>query len=560
MKSKLYLALFFAVWIVSILIIPQLVSAADEPVIDLKIVHGDTLENITKKYVENWKNWLEVAKFNKLQNPHLIYPNMTLKIPVRLLRGVPMDGTASFVSGEPKIRKNDKSALETVRKGDVVKQGCTIQTNGQSSVEITFTDKNSIFLKPNTILTIQSSQTKADKYRVHDFYLAAGQVINKVKAATGTESRDVIRTSSAVAAARGTEFRVSADAKAVTRMEVLESKIEVEAMNKSILLDQGFGTQVKKGAPPEPPRKLLPSPVPSGLKEFYNEFPVNIAFENVKEAAALRVVLAKDPEGKDVVAEKVIRTGEPFVVDNASDGGYMLLGQSVDRSGIEGPPSKPYPVKVRTTPYPPSIEFKPEDKEVVGKIAQFKWLKVNDAVKYHVQISKSKDFKSLAEDSVSVKENFYKTGSLEYGDYVFRIASIAKDGYQGGWSRVIEFRLIPPPPAPEMAPPKTSDKTITIAWRAIGPDYKYHFQMSKDSDFKEKLKDEILGRPEISFPIPDDSGTYYIRTSSIDYKGLEGPFGSVQTFEIPRSPYFWISIFIMVLLVLSIIYMLNEIG
>lgn len=39
---------------------------------------GDTLSGICAKYGANWK---KVAEYNKLKNPHLIYPNQKIKIP-----------------------------------------------------------------------------------------------------------------------------------------------------------------------------------------------------------------------------------------------------------------------------------------------------------------------------------------------------------------------------------------------------------------------------------------------------------------------------------------------
>ena len=46
------------------------------------IVHvGDNLWNILKKYNRNPMKYPAVAKYNNIRNPHLIYPNQTIRIP-----------------------------------------------------------------------------------------------------------------------------------------------------------------------------------------------------------------------------------------------------------------------------------------------------------------------------------------------------------------------------------------------------------------------------------------------------------------------------------------------
>ena len=115
--------------------------------------------------------------------------------------------------------------------------------------------------------------------------------------------------------------------------------------------------------------------------------------------------------------------------------------------------------------------------------------------------------------------------------------SVAVDGYEGDWSPVVRFVVIPPP-SPPLEKPETGEKTIHLKWRPIEGIRDFHLQMARDREFKEVLIDGRVDQASILIPKPEIPGFYYIRTSSTDSKGYEGEFSMPQRFEIkpPLSP------------------------
>jgi hypothetical protein len=110
------------------------------------------------------------------------------------------------------------------------------------------------------------------------------------------------------------------------------------------------------------------------------------------------------------------------------------------------------------------------------------------------------------------------------------------DDYEGAASDVMSFTIIPPPPSVEN--PKVDEKGIRIRGRNLGEGITYHFQMSPDSEFKNILIDEKPDTPLITLQKPENTGIYFVRTSSIDAKGREGDFSLPQSFEIEHeTPY-----------------------
>ncbi len=530
-----YAICFPAVAVLCLMLPVAAFASSEKDSIELRVEKGDKLINICKKYLEDPQKWRTVAKFNRMKNPDLILPGQQVKIPVGLMRGVLLDGKVTFVYGDAKVQKAEKEEWVSLRLGDMVSRGSSIKTGKASSLEVTFEDRNSIFLKPDTTLGITASEKKGSNYTMNSLYLTTGRVITNMKKTTGADSRINVKTPSAIASVRGTEFRVSADHEEAMRTEVLTGTVIVSAAGKAVELHQGEGTYVQKGSAPVDARKLLTPPIPLDLKAIYKELPLKFTFQQTTGAYSVRGLLAKDREGRNVVEDKVIKQNESLEFLNLSDGTYYLFCQGIDELGIEGFQSQPYEVRLRANPLPPMIQLKGDEAEFIGKTAQFSWLKVQDAVTYHIQVAKDKGFSVLKEEETNNKGESYTTGTLEYGDYYFRISSIAEDEYEAGWSQTLPFRLIPPPPAPPMDKPTVSEKEVMLKWRNQGEGISYHFQMAKDLEFKEILIDKKLDKPEIIVEKPKDSGIYYVRTSSIDSKGREGNFSPPQSFEVEKK-------------------------
>jgi len=514
------------------------VHASEDPTFELTVTEGDYLINICKKYLENSEGWPEIAALNSLKNPNRIYPGQRLLIPVRLLRGIPLTCEVTFLKGDVRARKESMGPWIPIHLGDRMTQGTSVQTGHESAIELTFEDGATFFLRPDTLLKVEISQKKGPVHVLQDFFVDVGRIFIKIKGATGTDSRRKIRTPSAVASTRGTEFRVSVDPEGSTRSEVLKGAIEVGAKNKSIVLQQDEGTWVKRGEPPLSPRKLLPPPMPLDLKPIYKQIPFQITFGQIKDSPQLRVTVAADQDNKDIVREKVIRAGEAMDISGLRDGAYYLFTQSIDGVGLEGPLSEPHVFKLRVNPSPPLIQLPRNGSEFRERSTEIRWLKVEDAASYQIQVAEDPKFTIFREEKVGVREESYKTGELGYKTYYFRVRSVAADGYEGDWSSVGRFVVIPPPPSPALEEPETGEKTIQLRWRPPRGIQNFHFQMATDREFKKILIDQRIDQPSILIPKPKP-GFYYVRTSSIDSKEYEGEFSKPQSFEIkpPSSPH-----------------------
>ena len=99
------------------------------------------------------------------------------------------------------------------------------------------------------------------------------------------------------------------------------------------------------------------------------------------------------------------------------NGLYFLFTQSIDGVGLEGPPSEPFALKVRVNPLPPFIQVPRNDTEFRERSIEIRWLKVEDAASYHIQMAEDHEFTLLREERVNVREESCRTGDLDYRPY-----------------------------------------------------------------------------------------------------------------------------------------------
>jgi hypothetical protein len=517
---------------------------AKSDLIQFTAAKGDYLINICKKYLDSENRWQEVARINRLKDPRKLQPGMKIAIPIAYLKGTPLEGKVTFVQGDAKAQPGGQESWVSLKLGDMVAQKSNLKTGTESALEITFEDGSSFFLRSDTQMGILKAQRVLSSQLVRDLYLGTGRVLTTVKEATGEAPRFKVRTPSAIASVRGTEFRVAVDEAQKTYTEVMKSLVTVDAARASVDLAQGEGTVVKKGEPPLPPRKLLPPPAPADLRDIFNSAPV-IRFSAVEGAEAYRIMAAKDKEGKQLLRDKIIKSGDKITLTGLADGSYYLLTQSIDPIGLEGLSSEAYPFRIRLNPLPPITQTPRDGAKLKGTSAQFQWLSVSDAVRYRVQIAEDREFATVLLDKADLKEATFKTGTLAYKPYFFRVSSIATDDYQGGWSDPLAFTLSAMAPTPSMDQPALSKDEINLKSRSLGEGYTYHFQIAKDKEFKQLIADSKTEKPEITIKKPKDTGTYYVRTAAVDRDGDAGEFSPPQSFEIKeRFPYEWVGGFL----------------
>lgn len=433
-----------------------------EEFVEITVAKGDYLIKIVQEHLETPAAWEEIARINHLKNPDLIYPNQILLIPVRLLRGIPTEGVVTWLQGTASVQARDGQEWVPLHLHDRIKEGSKIRTGEKSAVEVVFENDTFCFQKAETLTGFLKMRKKGDSCEQR-LFLDRGRTITRILKATGREPRFEIETPSTVCAARGTVFRTSVDAFDVARFEVLEGQTTVEAMRRKVVVSEGEGAVVRRGSPPEKPRKLLPPPAVKLDDTPLRKLPFRLRWDPVDGAATYRIWVTKDREGKETLYENILSASEIAEIRDLDDGTYFIHALSIDEIGLEGLPSAPKEISVRVNPLPPSITVPAQGGEFKEKPLQFSWLPAKGAARYQLQIAEDPSFVRVIDDSTTAGTTF-ETDTLDYGSFYVRIRSVAQDDYEGEWSDPVGFTLLP---TPSTTPPEPTKEGSFLTFLGI---------------------------------------------------------------------------------------------
>lgn len=145
----------------------------------------------------------------------------------------PVVGKINFIEATvKKVVSADKKVVLSI--GDEVSEGDRIETDASGKAQILFNSGNQLNLTPNSVIVIteaNDTDTGKDAKKRVVLDLIKGRVRNKVNQSyNGDQSYYRIRTGSAVAGVRGTDFVVTleGDDKNITsKIETLEGKVEL---------------------------------------------------------------------------------------------------------------------------------------------------------------------------------------------------------------------------------------------------------------------------------------------------------------------------------------------
>jgi len=537
--------IFPLVVLLSLLLQPLPALASDSRTVEIRVVRHDTLIDLCKRYLQHPEKWQVIARLNRQAQPDRLSPGQTIAVPVDMLKAVSLEARVTFLKGTGFLKQFGATEWTPLHQGDVVRVGGSLKSGPESSIEVAFADGCQIVLRENSAITVKVAQ-QGVLHLLRVLYLEAGKVIARVKKATGRDSRFEIETPSALAAARGTEYRVGLDEKSTTRAELLESSIGFSAMGSTVPLGVEEGSVAKFQEPPSPARKLLPPPDPVGLQSSYPEAPIALRFGAVEGASRYRAVLARDREGRDSVREALIQPGEDFQVAPEADGTYYLSASSIDGYGLEGRLSQPREVvlrKVARAPVP-AVAGPFDAAQLQATRTTISWQKVPGAARYQLQIASERNFSSPVADVDGIDGTSYATGALTMGSYFVRLRASEGDGKVGEWSAVSSFTILQLP-APALRQTKNAVKGWDFAWDPLQEGVICQLQLAADPGFGTTILDRTQPEPQLHLDAALEPGTYYVRIRGVDPRGHAGSFSEVASFSVEkpaRTPYEWLGV------------------
>ncbi len=506
------------------------VSQADTEFI-YTVQPGDHPWNIAQRYLRDTSDALRLTRLNQIANDRAVAPGTALRIPADWLKLEAAVVRLLASSGEARVVAADGSSRAAVV-GEQIGVGSRLRTGAGSSAMLSFDDGSRVMLRQASELRVLRSDKRAlgGGFLV-TLELVRGGLENMVIPRSRQDNRFEIHTPAAVAAVRGTRFRVNTGDK-TTWTEVLDGAVDVGNDAGKVLAGGGFGTVAQVGRAPDPPRPLLAPPDLSVLPSRLERLPIDWPLAPVAGAVAYRTQLAPDADFNAIVSDELSTAPRARVLDIA-DNEYVMRVRAIDADGLEGLAAE-RSVLVYARPQAPSLISPSPGAETTLARPLFRWTQMDPGWHFRLELRRSD---KLDDPPLHVQTSTTANGTapdidLTPGLYHWRVASLVPaTGRQGPWGDLQSFRLVLPSPNAE--PPQIESGNVTLRWPALPNAVAYDLQLAADAGFSPATVDRrvTVAQFRVENLAP---GRYHMRLRTVSQDGFAGPWGSAQVFEVPE--------------------------
>ncbi len=519
---------------------------------------GDTLWGMSRDFLESADYWKRLQEHNGIADGDYIVPGTRIRMPIAWLKRQPQPALLAQLRGIVERLQNDDASAEALEAGAELVAGDRIRTGEDSSATIQFADGSRLLMQSNTELTLDTMSAFGASGMVDtSMRLHGGRIESDVPHEPGSGSRFRIISPSAVAAVRGTSFRIAFDQDSDKGLgEVLDGELGVSAAGVSIPLPAGFGNVTVTGEPPGEPVELLPAPDLAALPDLLPREPIMFDWPMVEGALLYRGQVFAGEGFDRLLLEQVIAVPQ-IEWQLLPLGGYVFRVRAIDVNGLEGANAN-HPFRIEALLLPPLVLGPDDGAATTGPWLSLSWEVPREVGGFRLQIARDVDFSDTVIDESALKDWQYRPPKdLKPGMYFWRIASVDRNGIQGpfGMSRQFRIQMVPPAPLAQLA--KSDGEKPRLAWAAGADAARYRVQVALDPAFSELIVDQQLSQPE--FPMSELSpGIYYVRAQSLSHEGVAGVFSKPVRVKIKGWPLWTIILALSLLAVLILTFVLRR--
>lgn len=403
-KKRFFLRKFL--FLLVLLFFPALLQAEDWI---YRIRPGETLSAISTRFLLPEFSTAQLQAHNNIEDDRGIPVGTEIRIPLEWLLQSPAGARIVFLRGEVDLYHVDDTVAATLKIDDRLELGDRVVTGPSAVVSIRFADSSRLLVGPDSEIILDTLSAFGETGMVDTrLRVKRGRVESRVRPLEGEGSRYEIHTPAAVTMVRGTGFRVGVEGDSgLTRNEVTEGDVAVEAGGETVSVAAGFGTLIEPGKAPTPPSKLLASPDLSELPAAVDAGSVALEWPPLDAAKLYRLKLQVAGEEDAVLLEALLEEAS-YTLQDLQAGHYLLLLRGIDELGLEGLTARHAlqvnEVAVEPVPPPPP---EPEPKPVLPLARpapvldmpsfgpgwmDFRWSQVKDAWGYRLTIARDSSF------------------------------------------------------------------------------------------------------------------------------------------------------------------------
>lgn len=290
---------------------------------------NDTLWDICLKYTSKRGCWIELASINKVDNERGMAIASEIRIPSEWLIEPVLVGYVLSYAGEVSLAHDGEPVA--IAENQELHLGDRL-TVGEGFVRIRLGASNEVLVRSHSEVTLENLSAVGSSHDAGELSVSRGTV--EVSVEPGRDSRFEIRTPAAIAAVRGTRYRVnsSADENPDTRVEVLSGSVEM-ASSQSTLLAAGQGGLTSKSGD-HIVAELLSAP-DLDQSAYNGRQPVAIQWAQHGAAVAWQVDISIADASAHLV-QSVRVDSSKYQLKNLEPGCYKVSVSAIDKQGFQG--------------------------------------------------------------------------------------------------------------------------------------------------------------------------------------------------------------------------------
>lgn len=446
---------------------------------------GDGPRQIADQLLAPGKTWFDLARFNGLADTQAAIPGSTLSIPVAWLDRQPQPARVTAVTGSVVRRSQMDNRTRPLRSDAVLNVGDEVRTmDGRASIRLA--DGSEIRLEPQSVLVFdRMTQFGRDGMADTRIRLERGALGTRVQPLTEDGSRFQIETPSAVAAVRGTAFRLNTDGN-LSRLEVTEGQVAFGNGRFQQLVNEGYAAELgHQGSIRQMP--LPPMPRLATVPATIEELPFEISWQAPEDASGYQINLIDRNSGAWLLSQ---RTAEPRqTLATLDNGNYAIEVAVVSAQGVTGTAATA-DFSIGLQARPALLELPPAGARIAqDEPLQFQWFFQGASEAGQVEISRRANFSSI------IASSDWKTAhqgglnrKLAPGEYFWRVVTEAGGSsvaFSDSRAITIEGSLAPP----EIININYVDNQVRIFWRNVPMADGYILQLAQDPGFAAVLKE-----------------------------------------------------------------------
>ena len=315
---------------------------------------GDTLKDITERFLGDWTLWQENWRLNpNIKDPNLLLPGQELQI--ILDRKLPPRTVQVTMVARDVQQKPNPNPWTGADIGDLLQEEDGLRTGERSSAEVVFDDDTTLTLSEESIIflrrvgstlrgqpqeTVEVVDGQADlaarsrRGKRVDIELIMGETVARPK--PGADGRAETR-------ARQNETGDSA-------LMVFSGDSAVEAGGETVQVPKGMGTTIAPGAAPSPPERLLPAPRPAEppADSSWDYSNIRFSWSAVRGAEAYVLEICRDAKCSSLVERRADLTDTAWSAGGLPIGDLFWRVSAIAPSGLDGYASRATPLRINS--------------------------------------------------------------------------------------------------------------------------------------------------------------------------------------------------------------------